>query len=110
MSSPTSVLKATVVLPTVDQKGWTDYEFLNLSSISNDEQRDVLLYLAKLAEGSGRYEDMSRLMKQLVMWTHNNLLDLTAEERNMLALAYKQVESFFSVSFLISLFSFFSLR
>jgi len=63
----------------------------DVSEFPQEEQRGALNYMARLAETSERYDDMARLMKDLVMWTHANSKDLTVEERNLLSVAYKNV-------------------
>ena len=61
-------------------------EGLNLESLSADQ----LVYLARKAEGSERYEDMCRFMKQLVL-KNAVTQDLSVDERNLLSVAYKNV-------------------
>lgn len=58
---------------------------------SEEEQRKVLVFIARTAEAAERYEDMSRYMRQLVEWTDAKSVDLTVEERNLLSVAYKNV-------------------
>jgi len=52
-----------------------------------DAEREVLVYNAKLAEQAERYDDMVEAIKQVV--TKGGTL--TAEERNLLSVAYKNV-------------------
>jgi hypothetical protein len=47
--------------------------------------------MAKTAEVAERFDDMARLMKDLVMWTNSQSTDLNVEERNLLSVAYKNV-------------------
>jgi len=63
----------------------------DVSTLAQEDQRAALVHLARVAEASERYDDMARLMKDLVMWTHTNSQDLTVEERNLLSVAYKNV-------------------
>lgn len=51
-------------------------------------ERDELIYLARLAEQSERYEEMVTYVKAFVKKSSN---DLTVEERNILSVAYKNV-------------------
>lgn len=53
--------------------------------------RDNLVYLARTAEVSERYEDMTKIMRQLVSENVPQNGDLTVEERNLLSVAYKNV-------------------
>jgi len=66
-------------------------EVFDVTQFDPEDQRGALNYMARLAETSERYDDMARLMKQLVIWTHANEVDLTVEERNLLSVAYKNV-------------------
>lgn len=50
--------------------------------------QEQLVYCAKIAEQTERFEDMLDYMKQLVL--HNSKSsELTVEERNLLSVAYK---------------------
>ncbi|KAJ1722691.1 Protein bmh2 [Coemansia erecta] len=49
--------------------------------------RDVLVYMAKLAEQAERYDEMVKFMKAVAKLGE----DLTVEERNLLSVAYKNV-------------------
>ena len=51
------------------------------------DERDNLLYRAKLAEQTERYEDMVEIMKQISKFG----VTLKCEERNLLSVAYKNV-------------------
>ena len=51
------------------------------------EQRDALVKLAKICQQAGRYEDMAKIMKQLVKLGD----ELSSEENNMFSVAYKGV-------------------
>jgi hypothetical protein len=63
----------------------------NYTSLPKEEQREALRYMARLAETAERYDDMARLMKELVLLTDGEGKDLTIEERNLLSVAYKNV-------------------
>lgn len=63
----------------------------NYDSLPKEEQREALRFLARLAENAERYDDMARLMKELVLFTDGEGEDLTIEERNLLSVAYKNV-------------------
>jgi hypothetical protein len=70
-----------------DVKNWT----ADVSGLDKADQRNALVFLARTAETAERYDDMARLMKQLVTWTTDAKVDLTIEERNLLSVAYKNV-------------------
>jgi 14-3-3 protein epsilon len=61
-----------------------------MSRIDNLEtlEREELLYLARLAEQSERYDEMVRFVDAFVKRERN---ELTVEERNILSVAYKNV-------------------
>ena len=59
---------------------------LDISSFTGEQ----LVYLARKAEGSERYEDMCRFMRQLVL-KNGVTSDLNVEERNLVSVAYKNV-------------------
>jgi 14-3-3 protein epsilon len=61
-----------------------------MSRIDNLESldREELIYLARLAEQSERYEEMVRFVDAFVKREHR---ELTVEERNILSVAYKNV-------------------
>mmetsp|Transcript_33733 Transcript_33733/g.86421 ORF Transcript_33733/g.86421 Transcript_33733/m.86421 type:complete len:262 (-) Transcript_33733:330-1115(-) len=60
---------------------------LGYSSLATMGDRDDIVFMAKLAEQSERYDEMQEHMKSLV----NNGASLSPEERNMLSIAYKSV-------------------
>jgi hypothetical protein len=68
-----------------------DSKLIDVSGLPVDEQREVLVHLAKTAEIAERFDDMAALMKDLVLWTNANSQDLNVEERNLLSVAYKNV-------------------
>mmetsp|Transcript_9486 Transcript_9486/g.13054 ORF Transcript_9486/g.13054 Transcript_9486/m.13054 type:complete len:269 (+) Transcript_9486:38-844(+) len=51
-------------------------------------KRENLVYMARSAEVAERYEDMCKIMKLLVQWDGTSL---SADERNLLSVAYKNV-------------------
>jgi len=57
------------------------------------DERANLVFMARLAESSERYEDMCKIMRSLVEWisTQSTKTDLTVEERNLMSVAYKNV-------------------
>lgn len=61
-------------------------------SLFNDERAN-LVFMARLAESSERYEDMCKIMRALVEWTaaQPSKPELTVEERNLMSVAYKNV-------------------
>jgi len=63
----------------------------DVTSLAPQDQRAALVHLARVAESAERYDDMARLMKDIVLWTNSNNLDLSVEERNLLSVAYKNV-------------------
>nr|GMC52386.1 14-3-3-like protein B [Ipomoea batatas] len=60
------------------------------SAIGDDLTREQYFYMAKLAEQAERYEDMAKFMDKLVR-SCTPASELTAEERNLLSVAYKNV-------------------
>jgi len=65
---------------------------IDVSSLSSpQEQRDLFVHLARVAESSERYDDMAKIMKRLVISTSSRGQDLTVEERNLLSVAYKNI-------------------
>ncbi|XP_021758658.1 14-3-3 protein 9-like [Chenopodium quinoa] len=55
--------------------------------MASSSERYNIIYLAKLAGQAERYDDMIDAMKKLVKFN----IDLTAEERNLLSMAYKKL-------------------
>lgn len=55
-----------------------------------DMDAEQLLFMARLSETAERYEDMAKIMHQLVT-LNCPASDLTVEERNLLSVAYKNV-------------------
>lgn len=49
------------------------------------QSRDELIYIAKIAEQTERFEDMLNTMKKVVQLNQ----ELSVEERNLLSVAYK---------------------
>lgn len=57
----------------------------------HEQERQSLVFMARIAETAERYEDMCKFMRALVEWTDKDKVDLTVEERNLLSVAYKNV-------------------
>jgi len=57
------------------------------------DERANLVFMARLAESSERYEDMCKIMRALVEWVSSQATkaDLTVEERNLMSVAFKNV-------------------
>jgi len=66
------------------------FDLTKFKTIFKDERKD-LVFMARTAETAERYEDMCRVMRELVKWTDTKKVDLTVEERNLLSVAYKNV-------------------
>ena len=64
---------------------------IDLSSIAKEDQRKALVDLAALSESAERYDDMVKIMSQLVLFCDSQQVDLCDEERNLLSVAYKNV-------------------
>ncbi|KAL5997887.1 14-3-3-like protein D [Asimina triloba] len=58
-----------------------------LPSMASDKEREIFVYMAKLAEQAERYDDMVESMKKVA----NLNVELTVEERNLLSVGYKNV-------------------
>jgi len=56
-----------------------------------DDKRKDLVFLARTAEASERYDDMCKCMRELVTVCKNLNQELTVDERNLLSVAYKNV-------------------
>jgi hypothetical protein len=55
------------------------------------DERQALVFMARTAETAERYEDMCKIMRELVTSTGKSDQELTVEERNLLSVAYKNV-------------------
>jgi len=55
------------------------------------DERQALVFMARTAETAERYEDMCKIMRELVLSTSAAGQELTVEERNLLSVAYKNV-------------------
>ncbi|ELP90582.1 14-3-3 protein, putative [Entamoeba invadens IP1] len=53
--------------------------------------REDLVFLAKLAEQSERYEEMADFMKQITLQLQQTKVEPSVEERNLISVAYKNV-------------------
>jgi len=56
-----------------------------------EQERQSLVFMARVSETAERYEDMCKFMRALVEVTDKDKTDLTVEERNLLSVAYKNV-------------------
>jgi len=74
------------------QKDIPAFDLTKFKAVFSDERKD-LVYMARTAETAERYEDMCKIMKELVLFSGKSspALDLTVEERNLLSVAYKNV-------------------
>jgi len=68
----------------------SSFDLPKFKGIFKDERKD-LVFMARTAETAERYDDMCRVMRDLVKWTDTKKVDLTVEERNLLSVAYKNV-------------------
>jgi len=64
-------------------------------NFAGKDERQALVFMARTAETAERYEDMCKIMRELVIFTGGEKaqpkLELTVEERNLLSVAYKNV-------------------
>jgi len=56
---------------------------------NSSDQRSALVFMARTAETAERYEDMCKIMRELVLSSQQE--ELSVEERNLLSVAYKNV-------------------
>jgi len=78
----TSALKPTSVF---------DITAFKTKNFAGKDERQGLVFMARTAETAERYEDMCKIMRELVLFTGKNEQELTVEERNLLSVAYKNV-------------------
>lgn len=76
-------------LPRTEMSAFNMNEFRSIFAKSGDQRADII-FLAHTAESAERYEDMCKLMRELVT-TLSPSDSLTTEERNLLSVAYKNV-------------------
>lgn len=57
----------------------------------SSQSEETLVELAKYAEQAERYDDMSEAMKKVTETKSDKMQTLSAEERNLLSVAYKNV-------------------
>jgi len=55
------------------------------------DERQGLVFMARTAETAERYEDMCKIMRELVVFCGKSDQELSVEERNLLSVAYKNV-------------------
>jgi len=60
-------------------------------NFGDKDERKGLVFMARTAETAERYEDMCKIMRELVIATGKADQELTVEERNLLSVAYKNV-------------------
>ena len=68
-----------------------DISAFKAKNFSGKDERQALVFMARTAETAERYEDMCKIMRELVLFTGKNEQELTVEERNLLSVAYKNV-------------------
>ena len=67
-----------------------DISSFKAKNFSGKDERQALVFMARTAETAERYEDMCKIMRELVLYIPTNS-ELTVEERNLLSVAYKNV-------------------
>jgi hypothetical protein len=60
------------------------------SLVQGKDARGALVFMARTAETAARYEDMCKIMRELVV-SSSTAEELSVEERNLLSVAYKNV-------------------
>jgi len=69
-----------------------DVSSFRASHFANKNEREALVFLARTAETAERFEDMCKIMRELVLVTAKDTAsELTIEERNLLSVAFKNV-------------------
>ena len=71
--------------------GLASLSLFDISEYGANISRESLVFMARMAESSERYDDMSKIMYSLVKLVVPASGDLTIEERNLLSVAYKNV-------------------
>jgi len=69
----------------------TKFDLADFASAWGEDKRKDLVFLARTAEASERYDDMCKCMSQLVEECNTSGNNLTVDERNLLSVAYKNV-------------------
>jgi len=67
-----------------------DISSFKAKNFSGKDERQALVFMARTAETAERYEDMCKIMRELVLYIPTTS-ELTVEERNLLSVAYKNV-------------------
>ena len=67
-----------------------DISSFKTKNFSGKDERQALVFMARTAETAERYEDMCKIMRELVLYIPASS-ELTVEERNLLSVAYKNV-------------------
>ena len=65
--------------------------FFDINEYGTNISRESLVFMARMAESSERYDDMAKIMFALVKQVVPENGDLSIEERNLLSVAYKNV-------------------
>jgi len=68
-----------------------DIQEFKTKYFAGKEERGALVMMARTAETAERYDDMCKIMRDLVLSTSKNNQELSVEERNLLSVAYKNV-------------------
>jgi len=68
-----------------------DIQAFKATNFAGKDERQALVFMARTAETAERYEDMCKIMRELVIFTGQENAELTVEERNLLSVAYKNV-------------------
>jgi len=66
-----------------------DIKTFKTKNFDGKDERQALVFMARTAETAERYEDMCKIMRELVLHLASD--ELTVEERNLLSVAYKNV-------------------
>jgi len=69
----------------------TKFNLADFESSWSEDKRKDLVFLARTAEASERYDDMCKCMSQLVEECNTSGDGLSVDERNLLSVAYKNV-------------------
>jgi len=77
--------------PLVPKTSVFDISTFKSKNFAGKDERQALVFMARTAETAERYEDMCKIMRDLVVFIGNNSQELTVEERNLLSVAYKNV-------------------
>jgi len=59
-----------------------DISTFKTKNFAGKDERQALVFMARTAETAERYEDMCKIMRELVIFTGKDSTELTVEERN----------------------------